>query len=210
MIGGPRVISCRTAHVALVTMKIGQHIKMRATTNSSDNAKPGVAATGLNAGHRAEWVEELSTVCETVLVQKDRACNGLRLTDDKDPHCADPTYRTPQSNANAPAVLPAASPAAAVEDTADMAADTAAALAAWRVVADNDEEEETNHGRDDNGSDGDSVDIDDAAVEAARAAIRRSLEEDSVAEWIVSLNWMGRHSFVDGSWLLVLLLPASF
>jgi len=162
-------------------MKIRQHIKMRATTNSSDNAEPAVAATGLNAGHPAEWVEELSTVCETFLVQGDRACNGLRLTDGKDPHCADPTYRTPQSNADAAAVLPAASPAAAVEEAADTAADTAAALAAWRVVADNDEEEETNHGRDDDGRDDDSDDIDDAADEAARVAIRRSLEEDSVA-----------------------------
>jgi len=175
--GGPRVIACRTAHVAVVTMKIRQHIKMRATTNSSDNAEPVVAGTGLNAGHRAEWVEELSTVCEVFLAQGDRACNGLRLTDGKDPHCADPAYRTPQSNANAAAVLPAVSPAVAVDD----AAEAAAALAAWRVIADNDAEEETNHGRDDDGRDDDSDDVDDAAVEAARAAIRRSLEENSVA-----------------------------
>ena len=38
-----------------------------------------------------------------------------------------------------------------------------------------------NHDRDDDGRDDDSDDIDDAAVEAARAAIRRSREEDSVA-----------------------------
>jgi len=129
VIGGPRVIACRTAHVALVTMRIRQHIKMRATSNSSDNAEPAVAATGHNAGHWAERVEQLSTVCKIFLVQGDRACNGLRLTEGKDPHCAEPTYRTPQSNANAAAVLPAASPAADVEDAADTTADTAAAFA---------------------------------------------------------------------------------
>jgi len=183
---------------------------MRATSNSSDNAEPAVAATGLNAGHWAERVEQLSTVCEIFLVQGDRACNGLRLTDGKYPHCAEPTDRTPQSNANAAAVLPAASPAADVEDAADTAADTAAAFAVWRVVADNDEEEETNRGRDDDGRDDDCDDIDDAAVEAARAAIRRSLEKDSVAQRIVWLTWMGHQLFVDGSWLLGLPLLASF
>ena len=169
--GGRRVLACRTAHLALITMKIRQHIKMRATTNAGDEEEAVVAVPGLNAGHRAEWVEELSTVCTVFSAQGDRACNGLRLTDGKDTHRADPVYRTPRGNANAAAAVGRASPAAAAGEDA---ADAAATLAAWGVISNDDDDEASNGGRD--------VEDDDldAAVEAAHAAVRRSLEEESV------------------------------
>jgi len=167
--GGPRAIACRTAHVALVTMKIRQHIKMRATATSADDGVAVVAAPGLNAGHRSEWVEELSTVSDVFVAQGDRACNGLRLTDGRDPHRADPTYRTPRGTADAAAGVRHASPAAA---------EAAAAHAAWRVVADNDDDEASNGGGGDAASNGGRDDDDvDAAVVAAHAAIHQTVEE---------------------------------
>lgn len=167
---GPRVIACRTAHLALVTMKIRQHIKMRASTTSVDDGEPVVAVPGLNAGHRAEWVEELMIISDVFIAQGDRACNGLRLTDGSAPHRADPAYRTPQVDDNTAGVVGCTTPAAVPEDHAE----AAASLAAWRVIDANDEEDASNGSRDDDEHDNDD------AVGAARTAARQSPEGESV------------------------------
>lgn len=168
--GGPRVIACRTAHLALVTMKIRQHIKMRAAVTSNDGA-PAVSVPVLNAGHRAEWVEELATVSDIFAAQSDRPCNGLRLTDGKDPHRADAAHRTLKADADTAGAVGAGAPAAAEEHDAE----TAAALGAWRSIAGNDDDEASN------GGDGDGNDEDvDAAADSARDAARWSLELESV------------------------------
>ena len=168
--GGPPTIACRTAHVALVTMKIQQHIKMRAAANS-DNDAPAVPVPVLNAGHRAEWIEELATVGDIFSAQSDRLCNGLRLTDGNDPHRADPTQRTLEADADIADAVGAGAPA--VEEEND--AETAAALAAWRSIAGNDDEEAPDGGD----CDGNDEDV-DAAAESTPAAARWSLEEESV------------------------------
>jgi len=119
--GGPRTIACRTAHMALVTMKIRQHIKMRAAANSNDDA-PAVPVPVLNAGHRAEWIEGLATVADIFAAQSDRLCNGLHLTDGNDPHRADPTHGPLEADAD---IADAGAGAPAVEEEND--AETAAA-----------------------------------------------------------------------------------
>lgn len=53
--GGAEIIACITAHFALVSMKIREHLKKRAASDSDD--EDAVDATpGPNGGHRAEWV----------------------------------------------------------------------------------------------------------------------------------------------------------
>jgi len=57
-------------------MKIRQHIKIGATTTLVDDEEPVVVVPGLDAGHRAEWVEEMMIVSDVYMAQGDRAFNG--------------------------------------------------------------------------------------------------------------------------------------
>jgi len=90
--GTTDVIACLTAHVALVTMNIRSHLKRRAASHSDEEDLAEVSP-GLNAGHRTEWVEELSVVRSLFMVQGDSASNGLRLVDGTSPHRDNPSYR---------------------------------------------------------------------------------------------------------------------
>eukprot|EP00168_Porphyra_purpurea_P001185 TRINITY_DN1150_c0_g1_i2.p1 TRINITY_DN1150_c0_g1~~TRINITY_DN1150_c0_g1_i2.p1 ORF type:complete len:337 (-),score=71.26 TRINITY_DN1150_c0_g1_i2:291-1301(-) len=166
---GRRAIACRTADVAFVTMKIRQHLKMRVRSSSGDHNGVAPAVSGLNPGHRAEWVEELSVVREVFLAQGYRACNGLRLTDGTDRRRADADYRPPQNAAASDAERDAPL-GGAVEEHAE----ASAALAAWNAVDANDIDDVSNGDHDDD------VEDLDAAVDAARAALGQSLEEESV------------------------------
>ena len=161
--GGPRVIACRVAHVALVTMKIRQHLKMRAAVDSGEEDE-AIAVPALNAGHRAEWVEELAVVSDIFSSQGDGVCNGLRLTDGADLHRADPTYKP--SNVGTNGGGGAGSMGQGVLQDGD--AETAAASAAWHIA----------HVADDEGEDEDL----DAALEAAHAAFRSSMEEEGALD----------------------------
>jgi len=76
---GPRNVVCRLAHIALVSLKVRQHLQMRAAPVDEDGN--AVLPAGLNVGHRDEWSKEMSTLSGLLAVQGDRAVNGLRLTD---------------------------------------------------------------------------------------------------------------------------------
>jgi len=141
-------------------MKIRQHINIGATTTSGDDEEPVAVVPGLNAGHRAEWVEEMMIVSDVYMAQGDRAFNGPRLTDGRDPQLADPAHRTSQEDANAAGVVGGAR-TAAVED---YDAEAAATLAAWRVIAAHDDEDASNGAHDDDEED------DGAGADAAYAA----------------------------------------
>jgi len=141
-------------------MKIEQHFKIGALTTSVDDEEPVVVVPGLNAGHRAEWVEEMMIVSDVYMAQGDLAFNGPRLTDGRDPHLADPAHRTSQDDANAAGVAGGAR-TAAVED---YDTEAAAALAAWRVVAAHDDDDASSGAHDDDKED------DGAGADAAYAA----------------------------------------
>ncbi|OSX74927.1 hypothetical protein BU14_0261s0018 [Porphyra umbilicalis] len=77
--GGPRNVVCRLAHVALLALKVRQHLQMRAApVDAEGNA---VMSSGLNVGHRDEWKREMGTLSVLLAVQGDRAVNGLRVLD---------------------------------------------------------------------------------------------------------------------------------
>ena len=77
--GGPRNVVCRLAHMALLSLKVRQHLQMRAApVDTEGNA---VSTSGLNVGHRDEWKREMGTLSVLLAVQGDRAVNGLRIID---------------------------------------------------------------------------------------------------------------------------------
>jgi len=77
--GGPRNVVCRLAHVALLALKVRQHLQMRAApVDAEGNA---VMPSGLNVGHRDDWKREMGTLSVLLAVQGDRAVNGLRVLD---------------------------------------------------------------------------------------------------------------------------------
>jgi len=77
--GGPRNVVCRLAHIALVCLKVRQHLQMRAAP--VDEYGNAVLPAGLNVGHRDEWRKEMGTLSVLLAVQSDRAVNGQRITD---------------------------------------------------------------------------------------------------------------------------------
>lgn len=89
---GTNVLVCRLGHVAMVTMKIRQHLRTRCTTATEEDAEDESSPV-MNAGHRAEWVQELLILRPLLLGQGARASNGLRISDGDDPFRADPTHR---------------------------------------------------------------------------------------------------------------------
>jgi len=76
---GPRNVVCRLAHIALVSLKVRQHLQMRAAPVDEDGN--AVLPADLNVGHRDEWTKEMGTLSVLLAVQGDQAVNGLRLTD---------------------------------------------------------------------------------------------------------------------------------
>jgi len=65
--------------MALLTLKVRQHLQMRAApVDTEGNA---VLPSGLNIGHRDEWKREIGTLSVLLSVQGDRAVNGLRIID---------------------------------------------------------------------------------------------------------------------------------
>jgi len=76
---GPRNVVCHLAHIALVCLRVRQHLQMRAAP--VDEYGNAVLPAGLNVGHRDEWRKEMGTLSVLLAVQSDRAVNGLRITD---------------------------------------------------------------------------------------------------------------------------------
>jgi len=108
--GTTDVIALLTVQVSLVTMKIRSHLKRRAASHS-DEEDLAEESPGLNAGHRTEWVKELSVNRSLFAVQGVRASNSLRLVDGTAPHRDNPTYRDAVPPGPAQTLPPAAADA---------------------------------------------------------------------------------------------------
>jgi len=162
--GGSTAVCCLLAHVSFVTMKIRAHLKKWAATEpNGEDGDDGLPV--FNGGHRAEWVEELASVRQAFAAQGARPSYGLRITDGSDTRCTDPAHRRPSTPSRAVVSAPLGSSS---HPTPNAAQQTPAADSNLSSADDLDGEDP---------SDGDTVaPLDQAAIDAAHAAVAHALE----------------------------------
>lgn len=78
--GADKTVVCILAHMALVSTKVREHLKLRAYGGTAAQA----TAAGVNEGHRQPWIRELATL-DRVYWRLPEASNGLRLIDAASP-----------------------------------------------------------------------------------------------------------------------------